>query len=313
MRYTTPETSVPQPPLSLALVAAGILSAFATLPFVTSASALPDADSARAYRRAVDRVSAAAASAAAAAAAPATPTAPTPEVPKAGESAAPPPTVPTAPVTTSENRPIERSSTGFDISWPQCPDVVPAARVEFAIIGVTGGKAFTENKCLKRQYEWAKGSRVAAQVYINVNGMKTNVQSVSCPAADTACNAYQYGWETAAHAVRVGEKNDVKTTVWWLDVQQMNWWSPDKFLNGRIIEGAKQYLESTGRQVGVYSTPYQWGEIAGGLQVNLPVWTAGARNHEDATRRCNARFAFGGGKVVLVQYVKDNFDHNYAC
>lgn len=286
-----------------------IAAAFTTLSALSTiapASALPVGDSDFSYVRTIDHVS----------------SAPAPisqPLPDARPTAAPQePAAPQGPAVaplalTSENRAIERGSTGFDISWPQCPDVVPAAQVEFAIIGVTGGKAFTENKCLKRQYEWAKGSRVAAQVYINVNGMKTNIQSNSCPEGDLACNAYQYGWESAADAVRVGERNGVKTTMWWLDVETMNWWSPDTFINGRVIDGAHQYLQSTGRKVGVYSTPYQWREIAGNLQVNIPVWTAGARDAAEAARRCNDRFAFGGGKVVLVQYIKDNFDHNYAC
>ncbi|MCK9518136.1 MAG: hypothetical protein M0R74_03765, partial [Dehalococcoidia bacterium] len=73
------------------------------------------------------------------------------------------------------------------------------------------------------------------------------------------------------------------------------------------------YLEGVGLDVGIYSTPYQWGVIAGDYRPGLPVWTAGARDVYDAAARCdNPRYAFGGGTVELVQWV-ETYDMNYAC
>jgi hypothetical protein len=43
---------------------------------------------------------------------------------------------------------------GFDISFPQCGGPEPNAPA-FALVGVNGGRAFTGNPCLARQYVWA--------------------------------------------------------------------------------------------------------------------------------------------------------------
>src|SRR6185312_10468487 len=51
---------------------------------------------------------------------------------------------------------------GFDISFPQCgsPEPAPSA---FAVVGVNGGRAFTANPCLARQYVWAIGAASPVQ------------------------------------------------------------------------------------------------------------------------------------------------------
>jgi hypothetical protein len=41
-------------------------------------------------------------------------------------------------------------------------------------------------------------------------------------------------------------------------------------------------------------------------------WTAGASDAESAPGRCNERYAFGGGEVVMVQWV-ETYDRNYVC
>jgi hypothetical protein len=43
---------------------------------------------------------------------------------------------------------------GFDISFPQCRAPEPTAPA-FAVVGVNGGRAFSANPCLARQYVWA--------------------------------------------------------------------------------------------------------------------------------------------------------------
>lgn len=204
------------------------------------------------------------------------------------------------------------STHGFDISWPQCHSSYPAPSVNFAIIGVTGGKAFTENECFTEQYRWAQNAAVAPQVYMNVNGLPSTFGSALCGAADGPCNAYQYGWAAAADAVSYAARSGGVATTWWLDVETENKWTGDHFLNERVIAGAKEYLEATGHRVGIYSTPYQFGLIAGGYRPHVPNWTAGAEDYEEAVTRCSQEYSFGG-PVVLVQFVRENFDQNYAC
>ncbi len=202
---------------------------------------------------------------------------------------------------------------GFDISWPQCPNDRPAGDPHFAIIGVTGGKAFTENRCFRQQFEWANAGQVAAQVYTNVNGMPEGYHNNACAANDGVCNLYRYGWDTAIHALDFARSQQANPQWWWLDVETMNYWRPDQGSNAWVIRGAIEALQSNGRTVGLYSTPYQWNQIAGGFNPGLPVWTAGAESHQQAIGRCNPRYAFGGGEVKLVQFIWAGFDTNYIC
>ncbi len=205
-------------------------------------------------------------------------------------------------------------SIGWDISWPQCDDgTKPVGPVNFAVIGVNGGRMNTKNDCLREQYAWASTGRTIPQVYLNTGANLDGYASKSCPPADLACNAYQYGREGAMFSVSYARSQNVDPRTWWLDVETMNTWNADKTINARVLIGMIDYLRSTGHVVGVYSTPYQWGIIAGDFAPQLPVWTAGAADLAEAATRCTEGYAFGGGKVAMVQYVSEVFDTNYIC
>ena len=210
------------------------------------------------------------------------------------------------------------TATGFDISWPQCGGPYPAQPLAFGIVGVTGGKPFTKNRCLADQWRWADSGQFPAEVYINLDYWKKTSYlhffgpAGLCRASDRLCQGYNYGWQSAKDAVAYGRSQGVDTLRWWLDVETMNYWSKDTSANARIIQGAIDYLQSERLEVGIYSTPYQWGVIAGKYAPGLPVWTAGATSLEGATARCNSQYAFGGGQVELVQWV-EQYDMNYAC
>ena len=206
------------------------------------------------------------------------------------------------------------NSIGVDISWPQCKTGErPAGPLNFAIIGVNGGKMYTKNDCLGDMWRWAMNARAVPQVYINTNGMPDGYKNAACDPKDTPCNAYQYGYEGAAMAVAYATQQGVSPRQWWLDVETGNFWTPDLFLNERVLRGAVEYLQDTGRALGIYSTPYQFGRIAGAYKPGLPVWTAGAADLAEARTRCTDKYAFGGGAVRLVQYVSEHFDTSYVC
>ena len=59
-----------------------------------------------------------------------------------------------SPAATTRSAP---ASQGFDISFPQCGGPVPGAPA-FAIVGVNGGRVFSPNPCLARQYVWARSA-----------------------------------------------------------------------------------------------------------------------------------------------------------
>jgi len=51
---------------------------------------------------------------------------------------------------------------GNDISWPQCGGAFPA-KAGFGIIGVNGGRPFTDNPCLSEQVAYAKALSAAGR------------------------------------------------------------------------------------------------------------------------------------------------------
>ncbi len=206
--------------------------------------------------------------------------------------------------------------TGWDISWPQCANHErPEGPINFAVIGVNGGKMFTKNDCLAEMFRYAGQGRTAPQVYLNVNGLPKDWTSAStvCAKTDIPCQAYMYGYEGAAFSHQFARSQGVDPMYWWLDVETGNAWSDQRFLNERAIGGAIDYLQSTHHVVGIYSTPSQWSRIAGGFAPGLMNWTAGAADLLEATTRCDPKYAFGGGRVVLVQYVSEHFDTSYSC
>lgn len=221
------------------------------------------------------------------------------------------PAKPAAPVKADT---FDYASRGIDISWPQCVgNQIPAGEASFVVVGVNGGKAFTRNDCFKQQVDWASTANVKPQLYTNVNGVPAGYRNNVCEAADLACNAYHYGWDSSIDAVGFAESQQVHVQIYWLDVETMNYWTPDKWKNAWTVRGAIEGLQSKGKTVGIYSTPYQWNEVAGQYAPQLPVWTAGAEDLNDARERCSGRYEFGGGKVTLVQYIENNFDTNFAC
>lgn len=209
-------------------------------------------------------------------------------------------------------------STGLDISWPSCGLPLPAARPPFAIIGATGGKAFTQNPCLATQYVWAARGGIIPSLYVNLKSpVGSNADQAlvgprgACAAVDQACLAYNFGYNTAKHAVAYAASQRAPAASWWLDVETESSWSDDVSMNAIVIAAAIDYLQAQGAVVGIYSTQSQWREIAGGYMPGLPVWVAMAPTAASAPTYCTR--AFGGGQVWLVQYLSGFDDIDYAC
>lgn len=213
---------------------------------------------------------------------------------------------------------------GYDVSWPQCGRVLPS-NGDFRIVGVNGGKPFTDNECLAEQYRWAGG---AAQVAFYINtanpgpassavdwyGQKSPHNGCS-PDNEPAC-VFNYGYNGArlAYAYAQAQTGAANRHSWWLDVETANSWSSNGALNAFSIAGATAFLRAQGVPVGAYSTDYQWRRITGGVRAaDLPNWVAGARNRAEAASWCAPDSSFTGGPVVLIQWVENDLDHNHAC
>jgi hypothetical protein len=222
-----------------------------------------------------------------------------------------------APVSASAAGTVPSGATGSDISWPQCGSEYPGG-YSFGIIGVTGGHPFSGNGCFASEFQWAKATGVP-QMYINLDYGQSQVGPLLCSADDTSCQAYNYGYESArwargwARDTTGGASENLGT--WWLDVETANYWSDDTDQNSYVIQGALDYLQRVaGRTVGVYSTAYQWSELAGSFAPpNTPNWVAGASGLDDIGQ-CQASL-WPGGTVWAFQYLNldINLDQDLGC
>jgi len=239
-------------------------------------------------------------------------------------------------------------ATGHDVSAPQCGRTLPEIGA-FGIVGVNGGRAFSENPCFATEYEWAKRRPAAPGVYINT-GNPAPRSDFYWPASgsrdparcrdatstrDPGCS-YDYGWHAAAKALAVADRVDpgLRNRTWWLDVETANSWNGDGTANAADLQGAVDLLRSKGvARVGLYSTAYQWRTITGGYTASsaptyraawrsaflpryrletLPLWIATTGDLAAAKAACSTTFT--GAPAQLVQYVDGSgIDANYVC
>jgi hypothetical protein len=243
---------------------------------------------------------------------------------------------------------------GRDISYPQCATGSPHRHeASYAVLGVNGGRAFTENPCLVAQLRWAKRLPGAPAFYANTGNPGPRLAKhwplgqatpYICSAADPnslGCS-YDYGWNAAQQSFAVAARAAQRlhhvsaeearlraaNVDWWLDVEISNSWQtlihghtrPAQLRDSAALGGAVNALWGIGVQrVGIYSTRYQWTQITGGRAVtqswfrSLPVWLAGFNGRDGATAGCSAA-SFTGGEVLMTQYLAhDGFDGDVWC
>jgi hypothetical protein len=232
--------------------------------------------------------------------------------------------------------PTPVSKYGNDISYPQCPTGAEPPRPAFAIVGVTGGRPFSANPCLPRQFVWALTSTSPNQAHVGFYMNTANpgpTASTDWPAAGTstprACDgswsadcAYDYGWLTAQDAysrvVGVVGNPAAAQYPWWLDVESANSWSDDTSLNAADLEGVMSFLRSQNvGTIGIYSTAFVWEALIGPPLASaspfggLLNWGAGAADPLEAPAFCSLTVT--GGQVKFVQFPYAGFDTDLAC
>ncbi|MHB8913724.1 MAG: hypothetical protein ACYC4I_01805 [Minisyncoccota bacterium] len=234
---------------------------------------------------------------------------------------------------------------GYDISFNT--KAYPVTPFGFAVVGVTGGRAFVDNARLASEFSWSHfSSSITPTVYLNMNApygstVAGHIGSPrACPGITTAssvvgaangepsaCEGYNYGYNAAAHAYAYATKNDISSRLWWLDIEDANSWSPDPAVNDATIQGAIDYLNMQGTRVGIYSVPYMWKTIAGagfiptqiigGNTVSIPTWfPVGIKSQVGAINSCLTSMSFiKGSPVWIIQYEADStsVDQNIAC
>jgi hypothetical protein len=222
--------------------------------------------------------------------------------------------------------PYASGTSGYDYSYPQCGVAAPSA--SFGVVGINAGYPFTYyNSCLAGEYAAAARTGNAA-VYINtgydpsflkIDGIhETQVcadASLTVVGTPDQQKAWAVGCSEAERDLNYASaQSAISPKAWWLDVETANSWSSDLTLNDYTIQGIVARLkQTTTAPVGVYSTAFQWGQIAGTYQPQVDAnWLAtGQRTLKRAKQSCGSA-GFTGAKVWLVQYVA-TYDHDYVC
>ena len=184
-----------------------------------------------------------------------------------------------------------RLSTGWgvDVSWPQCgPLGMPVVQPGFVVVGVNGGKPFTDNVCLARELAWAR-TRTGVSAYVNVDAPRSG---------DPAAHGRRLALDALARAERAG----LRVPVLWLDVEVLNHWSRNLADNVAVINAAISALQSRHVTAGVYSSVPMWQQITGGARLDVPVWLATTvTDYRLIPKECVS--GLGGREAEMAQYV----------
>jgi hypothetical protein len=203
---------------------------------------------------------------------------------------------------------FELDNSGYDVSYPQCGKALPNKFVGFTIIGLNGGKPFTENKCFQKQWDWAL-THDAVAVYINT--------------ADPGDESpVRYGEKIAKDALKRLDKYGINAgTPVWLDVETYNTWtSADRAV--QVLTELAIDLTAAGYPVGIYAPPVHWYEITGNANVGMPLWLAigpypDVESGVVAAKEACKETAFGGKSPDMVQFVATvdgvALDRNIIC
>jgi hypothetical protein len=209
----------------------------------------------------------------------------------------PPTAAPSAPATTPG--PLPRTGVkvadhlsagwGVDVSWPQCgPLGMPSVQPGFVVVGINGGKPFTDNICLAREVAWAR-SRTGVAAYLNIDAPRSGD-----PAA--------YGRNIALDGLARAERAHLALPVLWLDVEVLNHWSSSGAANVAVINAALRALQQRGVTAGIYSSGPMWQQITGGARLNVPVWLAtSVTDFRQLPQWCDS--GLGGRPAEMTQYV----------
>jgi hypothetical protein len=250
--------------------------------------------------------------------------------------------------------PASASSTvGADVSYPQGAGPF-MAHAAFGIIGVNWPSAAKANPFRTTDIDWALGtsgatSQPKVQLYVlaaepgrtaasswptsnrAAGGATVDNPYGTCADADTAACAYMYGYLRAAHDTTLVQHPAAYR--WWLDVETAETWQAKEGqtdagaaqqLDRADLEGMVAALRARGvKTVGIYSTRYQFGIIAGTPAKTSPLWSLpnwipiGVGTEAAARTACDTFHPLMGGKITMVQFVVGNVstgsDHDVSC
>ena len=222
---------------------------------------------------------------------------------------------------------------GHDISWPQCYSAdggyglpMPPTSTDFVIVGLTRGRAFTENPCLAEQVGWVRDHGKPNHAYA-MGTFPTSSQLAAhgdegpWEPSTRGRQLRNVGYAAAEYAVASMERLDWRPPMVWIDVeaQRAQPWPMGSATRERenrsVLEGLMRGLQDNGFAYGVYSYRAGWNEITGDWDLpDVPVWaTAGRLDYPDeALDRCSQP-SFSGGPVYIAQWYDDTRDYDLTC
>jgi hypothetical protein len=212
---------------------------------------------------------------------------------------------------------------GYDVSWPQCSGTeahnLPPGSPPYVIFGLTDVGDHTVNPCLGSQLGWARSHGVRVGAYL-LASYPTAAQLLeagnglygSC-GASLLCRLRNDGAAQAQQALATMTAAGVRAPRLWLDVEvrHVNPWSGKTRRNVALLQGIVRGLRVGHLPTGVYTTSYQWQQIAGDFRLDVPNWLpAGQAPASDAEALCSATAT--GGVTWLVQYTQA-LDSDLTC
>lgn len=205
---------------------------------------------------------------------------------------------------------------GADVSFPQCPEVVPGSKTAwtiknledtgFGLVGITDySQKDSVNPCLIQELSWAQG--------VGLRGVYANPMN---PGNTGNPKAFGYGqakyivqkFLEAARTQRLS--TDPTRYEWWLDVETGNKWRGSQADNRAVILGWAQYLRGIGVRPNVYSTSHQLTTIAG----TFTPGNAGELQGADSwipLGSCHDAPLLPGGRILMTQTVHSQGGHEY--
>jgi hypothetical protein len=211
--------------------------------------------------------------------------------------------------------PYPTGQSGYDVSYPQCGGAMPTG--SFGIVGVNGGRPFSNNACLAAEYG-AAARPTAASLYIN-SGYSVaygksatagcSTRSSSVPGTSKQRQAWAIGCSEAETSMTYAtHQGATSLAAWWVDVETANSWSSANLsLNRYAIQGAVTRLAQSGLPAGIYSNASMWSTITGGGFTPAGL----AADWETAGGSCSSPFT--SSPVWLVQSTTSGFDSDLAC
>lgn len=227
---------------------------------------------------------------------------------------------------------------GNDISWPNCPRgmgvpdrrslglPLPDPAAQFVIIGLTNGRAFTRNPCLKWHVTaaQARGLQVAAYTvlsYPNAAELRRYRARGPFSAATRSGQLANVGYAQTSFALDAMTAGGLAAPLVWLDIEPRanRRWSSNKGNNQAVVNGALRAVADRGIASGIYTYQVAWRAIVGALRVDVPLWAPShtrsrsyAAKQADALASCS-RVSFTGGPLVITQWVHRNRDYDVTC